>query len=119
MEVTCINCPLGCMLTVDVNNGFIENISGYKCLNGRKYAESECTNPVRTVTTTIEVIGGERKVVPVRTAGKIPRNMIFKLMEDIKKISIEAPVKAGITIISDYADTGVNVITTKAVDKAR
>lgn len=55
-ELTCIGCPMGCNITVFVENGRVENISGNHCKIGEEYARSEVTNPVRTLTSTIAVV---------------------------------------------------------------
>ena len=55
-ELTCIGCPMGCTVTVLVENGRVDNISGNHCKIGEEYARSEVTNPVRTLTSTIAVV---------------------------------------------------------------
>ena len=40
-------------------------------------------------------------VIPVRTASQIPREMIFRVMEEINKALITGPVGRGETVIPD------------------
>ena len=61
-EFTCIMCPRGCRLTAD-SDLYELTVSGNACERGREYAESEYSNPVRTVTFNVGVSGGERRVV--------------------------------------------------------
>ena len=54
-ELTCIGCPLGCALTVSLNAGKVLSVEGYTCKRGHDYGEKECTNPMRTVTSSVPV----------------------------------------------------------------
>ena len=108
----CINCPLGCPLTVEVENGQVVKVSGNTCKRGETYAVKEITAPSRTVTSTVRVKGGERPVVAVRTKTDIPKDKIFACMEAINAVEITAPVKIGDVVIADVCGTGVDVVAT-------
>ena len=64
-ELTCIVCPMGCTLEVELDGNKVVSVSGNTCPRGAKYAESECVNPQRTVTTTVKGEGGA--ILPVKT----------------------------------------------------
>jgi CxxC motif-containing protein len=115
--LTCIGCPLGCAITVTMQDGEIESISGNTCKRGEVYARTEVTAPVRTVTSTVKVAGGIMPVVSVKTAGDIPKDAIFPCMEALRKVTVAAPVSAGDVIIENVCDTGVSVIATKNVEE--
>ena len=51
-ELICIGCPLGCMVTVEMENGEIKSVTGNTCKRGDDYARKEVTNPTRIVTST-------------------------------------------------------------------
>ena len=38
-ELTCIGCPLGCSITVTLENGEIKDVTGYTCKRGHDYAQ--------------------------------------------------------------------------------
>ena len=76
-ELICISCPMGCHLKVDVDN---KTVTGNTCKRGEIYGLNEVTNPVRVVTSTVKVNGGELPVVPVKTAGAIPKKLNFECM---------------------------------------
>ena len=57
-------------------------------------------------------------MVSVKTKQDIPKGKIFDCMEEIRKISVQAPVTIGDVIIADCAGTGVAVIATKNVAQA-
>lgn len=116
-ELICIGCPMGCPLTVTMENGEVLSVSGNTCPNGDKYARKEVTDPRRTVTSTVRVQGGELAVVSVKTQTDIPKNKIFDCMQEIDKIVMSAPVKIGDIVIKDVVGTGVDVIATKNVAK--
>ena len=40
LETICINCPMGCPLTIEEINGEVV-VKGYTCLRGKKYGEQE------------------------------------------------------------------------------
>ncbi len=111
-NIICINCPLGCPLTVGVEDGEVVSVTGNTCKRGEIYAVKEITNPSRTVTSTVRVVGGERPVVAVRTKTDIPKDKIFACMEAINKAEVTAPVKIGDVVIADVCGTGVDVVAT-------
>lgn len=116
-ELTCINCPLGCTVSVTVEDGEITNISGNSCKRGEVYARNELSNPVRVVTSTARVDGAEEYLVSVKTENPIPKGKIMEVMKEINKAHIKAPVAIGDIIIEDVADTGIRVITTSKASK--
>jgi len=111
-ELTCINCPLGCLLTVGMDGGEIKEISGYTCPRGRNYAEKEVANPTRIVTSTVKVEGGRRERVACKTERDIPKSKIGDVMREINAAVVQAPVVIGEVLIRNVADTGVDVIAT-------
>ena len=112
--LTCIGCPLGCSLTAEKWNEDWE-ISGYTCKRGLEYAQKELTCPQRTVTSTVRVSGGQSRVVSVRTAGDVPKDAIFAVMEAINAIVAPAPIAIGDVLANDIAGTGVALVATKVV----
>ena len=79
--LTCIACPLGCALTIELDGKSIISIEGNTCKRGREYAISECTSPVRTVTTTMRCENGD--LVSVKTKNPIPKDKVFEAMRVI------------------------------------
>lgn len=111
-EMTCINCPLGCQLTVTIDGVSIEVI-GNTCPRGETYAKAEITNPTRIVTSTILVNNGKR--VSCKTASPIPKAKIFEVMDAIKKVRCNAPIDIGDVLIENVCDTGIDVVATKKI----
>lgn len=117
-ELTCIGCPLGCALRVELNDaGEVVSVSGNTCKRGEEYGRREVTAPVRMVTSTVRVTGGKAAVVPVRTATDIPKGKIFDCMDEIRSAVVAAPVKIGDVVIENVAGTGVSIVASKAVER--
>lgn len=109
-NLTCIVCPRGCLLTVTLKDGNPTLIEGNLCPRGKTYAVAECTNPVRTLTTTVRLADG--RVLPVKTNNPIPKDMLFAAMAEINALRPAAPIKAGEILIENLLETGVCVIAT-------
>lgn len=114
--LTCIGCPLGCAVTAELDNGEIINVTGNTCKRGDDYARKEVTHPMRVVTSTVRVTGGELPVVSVKTEQDIPKEKIMDVMNSLADISVPAPVRIGDIILKNVAQTGVNIIATKDVN---
>lgn len=114
-ELICIGCPLGCPLTVEMKGTEVVSVTGNTCPNGDRYARKEVTDPRRTVTSTVRVLGGSLPAVSVKTAQDIPKNKIFDCMQELATIRVKAPVQEGYVIVSNIANTGVSVIATKEI----
>lgn len=112
-NLTCIICPKGCNIKVEIEEGKVTKIEGNTCKRGYNYAYSEVTNPVRTVTSTIKLEDG--KMVPVKTDKPIPKELIFKCMEEVNKVTAKSPIKIGDIIIENILGTGSNIIATKNI----
>ncbi len=108
-DLTCIVCPLGCSLTVELEENKVVNVVGNSCPRGKTYAENECTNPQRTVTSTVRSTDGG--MVSVKTDKTIPKDKMFECMKIINKITAKLPVKVGDIVAEDVF--GANIIATQ------
>lgn len=98
-ELTCIACPLGCSLSVELEGKKILSVKGNTCKRGEVYATNECISPMRTVTTTVRSENGDP--VAVKTKNPIPKEKVFDAMKIINKTVIKTPIKVGDVIIDD------------------
>lgn len=114
-SLTCIGCPLGCTVTVELDNGQITAVTGNTCKRGDDYARKEVTHPMRVVTSTVRVTGGDIPVVSVKTERDIPKEKIMDIMRSLTGISVPAPVHIGDIILKNAAQTAVDIIATKEV----
>lgn len=119
IELTCISCPLGCPLKVETDDqGQVLQVTGNTCKRGEIYGKKEVTAPTRMVSSTVQLLGGEAPVVSVRTKRDIPKDKIFPVMEEIRRVKVQAPVKIGDVVLENAAGTGVEIIATTNVKKA-
>ena len=114
--LTCIGCPMGCQLTVEMKNGEVISVSGNNCPRGEVYARKEVTNPTRIVTGTVPVLNGTLSVVSCKTREDIPKGKIFECLDEMKKITVSAPVRIGDILLENVAGTGVPIVATKNID---
>ena len=111
-DMTCVACPLGCQITVELEGNEVISVTGNTCKRGDAYARTEISNPVRSIHSTVKVANGEHPVVPCKTSGPIPKGAIFDVMKEINKVTVDAPVKIGDVFIADVCGTGVDIVAT-------
>lgn len=112
-KITCIECPLGCGLSVDIENHKAVKVRGNKCPKGEIYAASEIENPMRILTSTVIAEGLGLNAVPVRTDRPIPKAAIPKAMAEIRKIRLRSHISIGDVIAGDLAGSGANLIASR------
>lgn len=111
-ELTCICCPLGCLITVEAEGKTVLSVNGNTCERGRVYAENECTNPLRTVTSTVMTQKGTP--VAVKTDTAIPKDKMAECMKIINSITAQTPIHIGDVLKSDVF--GSNIVATEAME---
>lgn len=98
-KFVCIVCPLGCQLSVQLESGSVREVTGHTCPRGKAYAENECTDPRRTVTTTVRCSDGG--VVAVKTEQPIPKDKMAECMQILNGVVAQLPVCVGDVILED------------------
>lgn len=116
-KLTCIICPNGCEMTVEAEDGQDIEVMDALCPRGKAYAIQEITNPMRTISTSVLVEGGELPLASVRLTNPIPKAMIMAAMAEIKKVRLQAPVTSDTVVIHHILGQDSDVIVTKTVDK--
>ena len=113
--ITCINCPVGCRMTVVLSETkeFV-SVSGNSCPRGAAYARQECTLPERMITAVIP-LANRSLPLSVKTSSPVPKNMISQIMTEIGNLRLSAPVRLGDVIIPDILHTGSDIIATRNV----
>lgn len=112
-ELTCIGCPMGCNLNVTIEENGGITVTGNTCPKGAEYAKNEVTDPRRTVTSTVVVNNG--KTLSVKTKQEIPKNKIMDCVLALRGVVATVPVHIGDVIVSNVADTGIDIVATKDV----
>ncbi|RLF81320.1 molybdopterin oxidoreductase [Thermococci archaeon] len=116
VEILCIRCPKGCMLTVTVRGDEIL-VEGNDCPVGEKYGIEEIKNPKRIVTSTVRILNAKYPRLPVRTAEPVPQEKIKDVIDALKEVVVEAPVKMGQVILKNVGNTGVDVIAERDMER--
>jgi CxxC motif-containing protein len=75
-KLICIGCPMGCHLTAVVEKNEVIEVTGNTCSRGMEYARNECMNPVRMLTTTVNIREAMYPLLSVRTTKQIPKTML-------------------------------------------
>ena len=108
-KLTCIVCPLGCEINVQLADKDAVCVTGNSCPRGAEYARNECTNPKRTVTSTVRCTDGS--LVSVKTDRAIPKEKMAECMALINQAVATLPVTIGDVILADVF--GSNVVATQ------
>ena len=115
-ELTCIGCPLGCLINVEIRDGKIISVTGNTCKRGWEYAVKEMTDPTRIVTTTVRIENREGLVLPVKTKKDIPKKDIMHCIAALKKVTVKVPVHIGDVVLENVSGTSVPVVATKNIE---
>lgn len=125
LQFNCTTCPSECLLTVEVkrdaNGSVVEvrSVTGNSCPRGDKFAHQELTCPMRVLTTTVAVSGGDEALLPVRTAEAIPLELHAQAMALIRGLVVNAPIRMGDVVLPDLLNTNINLIASMDIDRAQ
>jgi CxxC motif-containing protein len=112
--ITCINCPIGCRMTVETDGDKVISVEGATCKRGEEYAKQEAVSPKRMVTAVVNVKNCELPL-SVKTKTPIPKDKIFDCMKAIESADLQAPIRMGEVICKNVCDTGVDVVSTRDI----
>lgn len=118
-EITCIVCPVGCRAKVTIKNGKISKVENIECPRGEEYVLREINAPTRDFFTTVRVRGAGIPLCPVRAAQPIPKEKMPDCVLELAKIVVDAPIKAGDTIIKNLLSLGIDIIATRDLKRAK
>lgn len=116
-QLNCINCPLGCLLTVTLEDGKITKVTGNTCPRGKKYAHQELTDPQRMLTSTVRIEGGELPLLPVVSKTTLPKGKILDCAAALRSVEVKAPVHTGDVIVKDILGLGVDIVASRDMGK--
>ncbi|MDR1263879.1 MAG: DUF1667 domain-containing protein [Oscillospiraceae bacterium] len=117
-EFICIICPVGCPLKVEGEGDSIK-VTGNACPRGEKYGRQEYLRPMRVVTSSVAVQGGDRPLVSVKTKSEIEKARIPAALEEIRGLWVDAPIAIGQTLADDLAGTGTPLVATAEVARSK
>ena len=103
-QLNCINCPLGCLLTVTLEDGKITKVTGNTC-------------PQRMLTSTVRIEGGELPLLPVVSKTTLPKGKILDCAAALRSVEVKAPVHTGDVIVKDILGLGVDIVASRDMGK--
>lgn len=124
LQFNCTTCPSECLLTAEVKRGAdgavaeVYSVAGNSCPRGDKFAHQELTCPMRVLTTTVAVSGGDEALLPVRTAEAIPLSLHAQAMDLIRGMVVEAPIRMSDVVLEDLLNTNIDLIASMDIDPA-
>ena len=95
LKFNCTTCPSECLLTVEVERGAngavaaVRSVTGNSCPRGDKFAHQELTCPMRVLTTTVAVSGGDEALLPVRMGDIVLENLLDTNINLIASMDID------------------------------
>ena len=122
LQFNCTTCPSECLLTVEVERETggsviaVRSVTGNNCPRGDTFAHQELTCPMRVLTTTVAVSGGDEALLPVRTADAIPLELHAQAMALIRGLVINAPIRMGDVVLKDLLNTNIDLIASMDIE---
>lgn len=114
--MNCIMCPLGCEMTVTIEDGAVTKVTGNTCPRGPKYAHDEIVAPKRMLTSTVRVSNGLLPLLPVVSQTTLPKEQVLTCAAALRQVVVTAPVTAGQVIVKDILGLGVDIVASRSMD---
>jgi CxxC motif-containing protein len=111
----CVVCPIGCEIDVVHDGSKIISMEGNKCEKSEEFVSQELIEPMRILTTTVRIQGSRWPVIPVRTDKAVPKRLFPRIMRQLRRTKLQAPVNMLDVVISDVLRTGANIIATRTM----
>lgn len=105
--LTCIECPVGCEITVETSGDVVLDVCGNGCPRGAAYARNEVVCPRRVLTTTVRTEND--KIIPVKTDKPVKKSEIFDVMAIINGVRAKSGIKQGDIIVANITED-INLI---------
>ncbi|MHA1820215.1 MAG: DUF1667 domain-containing protein [Promethearchaeota archaeon] len=118
-DFVCTICPNSCRLHIEVRSPNELVVSGFTCPKGMEFGKQEFLEPKRMLITTMKIKNGVLPVIPVRSNKPIPKEMIFKAMEEVNNTEVKAPVKMGDVLIKNLFNLNVDVVASRDMEEKK
>ena len=110
--ITCIECPIGCSISVSLDGDKILNIEGNTCPRGKLYAENEIVCPRRVLTTTVKTTDG--RMMAVKSSRPIKKSETFSVMEKVRNLTTQ-PKHIGEVVLEKVSED-IDLISAQELD---
>lgn len=113
----CIVCPLSCKLTIELEDGIIQTVTGNSCPRGKKYAQEELTAPKRMLTSTVRINNAILPLLPVVSSAALPKDKVMDCAIKLRDTVVNAPLQQGDIIYPDILGLGVDIVASRSMEK--
>jgi len=113
----CVVCPIGCEIDLVHDDSKIISMEGNKCEKSEEFVTQELIEPMRILTTTVRIEGSRWPVVPVRIDKVVPKRLFPRVMKQLRRIKLQAPVNMLDVVVRDVMHTGANIIATRSMPR--
>jgi len=113
----CVVCPIGCEIDVVHDGSKIISMEGSKCEKSEEFVSQELIEPMRILTTTVRIQGSKWPVIPVRTDKAVPKRLFPRIMRQLRRIRLQAPVDILDVVARDVLHTGADIIATRTMPR--
>jgi CxxC motif-containing protein len=111
----CVVCPIGCEIDVVHDGSKIISMAGNKCEKSEEFVIQELIEPMRILTTTVRIEESRWPVIPVRTDKSVPKRLFPRIMRQLRRVKLQAPVNMLDVVVRDVLHTGANIISTRTM----
>ena len=108
--IICTVCPQGCRIAVTGEGSRIDSVTGFTCPRGEAYARQEFVCPMRILTGSVRTNGVAEPLLPVRSADRVPRDLIPECMKVLCGVKVTPPVKVRDVVVKNILNTGVDIV---------
>jgi CxxC motif-containing protein len=116
--LSCIVCPLSCRLEAKMEGGEILSVVGNSCPRGETYARGELVSPRRVLTSTVKIENALLPLLPVVSAGTLPKDKLIDCALFLRTVKVDAPVCAGQAIVPDILGLGTDIVASRSMGTA-
>jgi CxxC motif-containing protein len=113
----CVVCPIGCEIDIVHDGSKIISMEGNKCERSEEFVSQELIEPMRILTTTVRIQESMWPVIPVRTDKPVPKRLFPRIMRQLRRTKLQAPVNMLDVVVRDVLGTGANIIATRTMPR--
>ena len=113
----CVVCPIGCEIDVIHDGSRIISMEGNKCEKSAEFVSQELIEPMRILTTTVRIEGSRWPVIPVRTDKSVPKRLLPRIVRQLRRVKLQAPINMLDVVEKDILQTGADIIATRTMPR--
>lgn len=108
---------MGCLLSIDGSEAEIK-VTGNSCGRGVDYARKLISDESKVITGRCILINGPMGRLPVVSSIPVPKDISDVVLEEIRRLRVEAPVEKGQILIENIIGSGINILAQRRVGRS-